>query len=63
MVKRLIRNGETFYDGELVTFRYEDRDCKGLLFFQEAERKFMILLAEDNIIPVGEIQENTLKLL
>jgi len=61
MVHRLRKNGETFYDGDLVKFVYKDVENTGLLFFNEAERRFMLLLSSDSIILVEEIKENSLK--
>ena len=55
MGRRFRRGNISYYDGDILFFPYEGREEKGLLFFNEAERKFMVLLSNDIVVLAEEI--------
>jgi len=56
MRKNITISKKVYWDGDLISFIYKDKEEKGLLFFNEIERKFMVLLTNDYVVPVEEIK-------
>ena len=55
------RENIILHNGDIVSFEYDGKERKGLLFYEETDKNFMILLSEDVIISADEVVK-TLKL-
>jgi len=56
MRKTITISRKVYWDGDLISFTFKDKDEKGLLFYSDVENKFMVLLTNDYVIPIEEVK-------